>query len=71
MSLSGQKYDENKAKLRILQLMSYKQLRIYVDISWVINKGSPLPPTPTTHPKKKKKPQLKKNFGKFLQDYPT
>ena len=38
MSLSGQKYDENKAKLRILQLMSYKQLRIYVDISWVINK---------------------------------
>lgn len=31
--LSGQKYTENKAKLRILQLMSYKQLRIYVDKS--------------------------------------
>ena len=67
MSLNGQKYDENKAKLRILQLMSYKQLRIYVDISWVINKGSPLPPTPTTHPKKKKNLSLKRILGNFCK----
>ena len=66
MSFSGQIYTENKAKLRILQLMSYKQHRIFVDKSWVIIKGHPHPPK-----KKKKKPQLKMNFRKLLQDYPT
>ena len=53
MSFNGQIYTENKAKLRILQLMSYKQHRIFVDKSWVIIKGHPQTTPPP--PQKKKK----------------